>query len=108
MLVLSRQLDQTIMIGDDVQITVVEVKGDKVRLGIRAPRSLQVHRKEVYDDIHRANAEASLSPDEARALTRAPIPPARAQRAAGPAANVRPMRLTPTTPRSITALPRSA
>ena len=63
MLVLSRQRDETIMIGDDVQITVVDIRGDKVRLGITAPRSIQVHRKEVYDAIQRENREAAkLSP----------------------------------------------
>ncbi len=57
MLVLSRQRDETIMIGDEVEITVVDIRGDKVRLGINAPRSVQVHRKEVYDAIKRENAE---------------------------------------------------
>ncbi len=59
MLVLSRQRDETIMIGDDVEITVVDIRGDKVRLGINAPRSIQVHRKEVYDAIKRENERAA-------------------------------------------------
>ena len=59
MLVLSRQRDETIMIGDDIEITIVDVKGDKVRLGINAPRSVQVHRKEVYEAIQRENADAA-------------------------------------------------
>ena len=59
MLVLSRQRDETIMIGDGIEITVVDIKGDKVRIGINAPRSIQVHRKEVYDAIRRENTEAS-------------------------------------------------
>ena len=59
MLVLSRQRDETIMIGDDVEITVVDIRGDKVRLGINAPRSIQVHRKEVYDAIKRENEQSS-------------------------------------------------
>lgn len=59
MLVLSRQRDETIMIGDDIEITVVDIRGDKVRLGISAPREVQVHRKEVYDAIKRENAEAA-------------------------------------------------
>jgi carbon storage regulator len=59
MLVLSRQRDETIMIGDDIEITVVDIRGDKVRLGITAPRTVQVHRKEVYEAIKRENAEAS-------------------------------------------------
>ena len=59
MLVLSRQRDETIMIGDEIEITVVDIRGDKVRLGITAPRAVQVHRKEVYEAIKRENAEAS-------------------------------------------------
>ena len=65
MLVLSRQRDQTIMIGDDIEITVVDIRGDKVRLGITAPRSVPVHRKEVYDAIKRENeAAARLRPGD--------------------------------------------
>jgi carbon storage regulator len=64
MLVLSRQRDETIMIGDEVEITVVDIGGDKVRLGINAPRHVRVHRKEVYQAIQRENAEAAqLNPD---------------------------------------------
>jgi creatinine deaminase len=48
MLVLSRQKDQTIMIGDDIEVTIVDIRGDKVRIGINAPRNISVHRKEVY------------------------------------------------------------
>lgn len=59
MLVLSRQRDETIMIGDDVEITVVDVRGDKVRLGITAPSRVAVHRKEVYDAIKAENLQAS-------------------------------------------------
>ena len=53
MLVLSRQRDETIMIGDDIEITVVDIRGEKVRLGINAPAHVPVHRKEVYDAIRR-------------------------------------------------------
>lgn len=59
MLVLSRTRDETIMIGDDVQITVVDIRGDKVRLGITAPAEVPVHRKEVYEAIKRENAQAA-------------------------------------------------
>ncbi len=65
MLVLSRQRDETIMIGDEVEITVVDIRGDKVRLGITAPRHIQVHRKEVYDAIKRENQQAAnLTPQD--------------------------------------------
>ena len=53
MLVLSRKADEQIMIGDGIVITVVEIKGDKVRLGIDAPRDVTVHRKEVVDAIRK-------------------------------------------------------
>jgi len=59
MLVLARQRDETIMIGNDVEVTVVDIRGDKVRLGITAPKHVSVHRKEVYDAIRRENRAAS-------------------------------------------------
>ena len=58
MLVLSRKINQSIMIGDDVRIVIVAVDRDQVKLGIEAPRSVPVHRSEVYDEIRRANQEA--------------------------------------------------
>ena len=59
MLVLSRQRDETIMIGDDIEVTLVDIRGDKVRLGISAPTRVAVHRKEVYDAIKRENEHAA-------------------------------------------------
>ncbi|MCP4713296.1 MAG: carbon storage regulator CsrA [Planctomycetes bacterium] len=59
MLVLSRQKDQTIMIGDNIEITVVDIRGDKVRLGITAPPKIPVHRKEVYEAIKQENQSAA-------------------------------------------------
>lgn len=59
MLVLSRQRDETIMIGDDIEITIVDIRGDKVRLGITAPNRIAVHRKEVYESITRENRQAA-------------------------------------------------
>ncbi len=59
MLVLSRQRDETIMIGDDIELTVVDIRGDKVRLGITAPSRVAVHRKEVYEAIKRENEQAA-------------------------------------------------
>ena len=57
MLVLTRRANQRIMIGRDVVITVLEVRGDQVRLGIRAPRSVEVHREEVFLERERATPE---------------------------------------------------
>jgi len=73
MLVLSRQRDETIMIGDDIEVTVVDIRGDKVRLGINAPREISVHRKEVYDAIRRENrAAAQVKPEDVSGVPGAP------------------------------------
>ena len=53
MLVLSRHRDESIIIGDDVVVTIVDIRGDKVRLGIQAPTEISVHRQEVYEAIQR-------------------------------------------------------
>jgi carbon storage regulator len=76
-LVLTRRADQSIMIGHDVVVTVLEVRGDQVRLGIRAPREIDVHREEVFAALQNANRAAVLEPDEAArsvARLRAPKP----------------------------------
>ena len=57
MLVLSRQRDESIMIGDNVEIIIVDVRGDKVRLGITAPKEIPVHRREIYDTIQREKGQ---------------------------------------------------
>lgn len=59
MLVLSRHRDESIMIGDNVVVTIVDIRGDKVRLGINAPKDIPVHRQEVYEAIQRENQKAS-------------------------------------------------
>ena len=59
MLVLSRQRDESIIIGDNIVLTVVDIRGDKVRLGIDAPKEIPVHRQEVYDAIQREAARAA-------------------------------------------------
>ncbi|MBC7527227.1 MAG: carbon storage regulator CsrA [Chthonomonadaceae bacterium] len=61
MLVLTRKPDQSIMVGNDIEITVLEVRGEQVRLGIRAPRTVTVHRKEVFEQIRQENQSASSS-----------------------------------------------
>jgi carbon storage regulator len=69
MLVLSRQRDETIMIGDDIEITVVDIRGDKVRLGVNATKEITVHRKEVYDAIKKENtAAAQVKPEDLSGL----------------------------------------
>ncbi len=75
MLVLSRQRDETIMIGDDIEITVVDIRGDKVRLGINAPTRIAVHRKEVYEAIRRENEQASGIADADVASLKVPVAP---------------------------------
>ena len=61
MLVLSRQRDESIMIGDNIEITIIDVRGDKVRLGITAPPEIPVHRKEIYEAIRREGGGGSES-----------------------------------------------
>jgi len=56
-LVLTRKVHQSIMIGDEIEIVVLEVRGEQVRLGIRAPKSVAVHRQEVYTQIHADDPE---------------------------------------------------
>lgn len=63
MLVLSRHIDESIMIGDDIVITVIDIRGDKVRLGIEAPQAVPVHRQEVYDAIKRGDKKRKESQD---------------------------------------------
>ena len=76
MLVLSRLRDETIMIGDDIELTVVDIRGDKVRLGIKAPTSVPVHRKEVYEEIKRENEKAArVRGEELVAMRPGGLPP---------------------------------
>ena len=63
MLVLTRRMDESIVIGDDIRVTVVAIKGDHVRLGVEAPRATPIHREEVYEEIQQENrAAAAASP----------------------------------------------
>ncbi len=69
MLVLSRQRDESIIIGDNIVVTIVDIRGDKVRLGINAPSEISVHRQEVYEAIQRENQRASrIDPSETQSL----------------------------------------
>lgn len=59
MLVLSRKRDESIIIGDDIVITVVDIKGEQVKIGVAAPKNISIHRKEVYEAIQEENKAAS-------------------------------------------------
>ena len=61
MLVLARKLNESIMIGDDIEVVVIDIKGDQVKLGIKAPRKVTVHRKEIYQEIKQENIAAISS-----------------------------------------------
>ena len=69
MLVLSRKKNESIVINDDITIVVVEIRGDKVRLGVEAPKEVPVHRREVYDAIKRSEQSGNSSSDESQAAS---------------------------------------
>jgi carbon storage regulator len=58
MLVLARKINESIMIGDEIEVVVIDIKGDQVKLGIRAPKNISVHRKEIYQEIQQENIAA--------------------------------------------------
>ncbi|MBN2297237.1 MAG: carbon storage regulator CsrA [Deltaproteobacteria bacterium] len=60
MLILTRKVGEAVSIGDDIQISVVEIKGTQVKLGIQAPKSVEVHREEIYQKIQEENRRAAL------------------------------------------------
>ncbi len=64
MLVLTRKVNQSIMIGDDIEVVVLEVRGEQVRLGIKAPRNVTVHRREIYDAIQKENLMSAQTQPE--------------------------------------------
>lgn len=68
MLVLSRRVGEKVRIGDDIELVIVEVKGDTVRVGIEAPRGVAIYRQEIYDAISRENVEAGKAPHEIEGL----------------------------------------
>jgi carbon storage regulator len=71
-LVLTRRANQSIMIGHEIVVTVLEVRGDQVRLGIRAPRSVDVHREEVFAALQQANQAAVADQDSLNQLDQIP------------------------------------
>ena len=76
MLVLSRRVGERLLIGDDVVVTVIEVRSDGVRLGIEAPREIRVHRAEVIEAVRLANVEAVEASAATEAALRKLVPPA--------------------------------
>ena len=80
-LILTRRVGENIVVGDDIVISVMEVRGDAVRIGIQAPRTVTVHREEVYRDLQRANRAAaqsgSAADDALAAVAKSLAPPAR-------------------------------
>ena len=76
MLVLSRRVGEQLIIGGDIVLTVIEVRGDGVRLGIDAPRSVRVHRAEILDAVRSANAEAAAADEGTEAALRRLLPDA--------------------------------
>lgn len=68
MLALSRKLNESIIIDDTIEVTILEVKGDQVKIGINAPKSVSIYRKEIYLQIQEANKEAANSDVSAESL----------------------------------------
>ena len=64
MLVLTRKVGEALRIGDDVQVTVLGIKGNQVRIGIDAPKNVPVHRQEIYERIKREEQEANTGPEK--------------------------------------------
>jgi carbon storage regulator len=75
MLVLTRKTNESIVIGDAIEVTVLAVEGDQVKLGITAPRQVPVHRREVYEQIKQANEEAVRSAPLDISQVRRVLPP---------------------------------
>jgi len=69
MLILTRRTGETLMIGDEVTVTILGVKGNQVRVGVNAPRDVAVHREEIYERIKREQAEQGVRQDESKSDT---------------------------------------
>jgi carbon storage regulator len=72
MLVLARRLNESIMIGDEIEVVIIDIRGDQVKLGIKAPKKVMVHRKEIYQEIQQENIAAvtsKMDPNQLRNLS---------------------------------------
>lgn len=69
MLILSRKIDEKIKIGNDITITLIEVRGDQVKIGVEAPRNVKVYRQEVFEAIQSENKEAAANSETLKALS---------------------------------------
>ncbi|MDE7326779.1 MAG: carbon storage regulator CsrA [Lachnospiraceae bacterium] len=68
MLALSRKMNESIMLGNDIEVTVLEIKGDQVKIGVKAPKSIPIYRRELYLQIRQSNKEAADGDIPVRAL----------------------------------------
>lgn len=68
MLALSRKINESIMLGNDIEVTVLEIKGDQVKIGVKAPKSVPIYRRELYLQIRQSNKEAAGGQLSAQAL----------------------------------------
>jgi len=71
MLVLTRRIGESVLIGDDVEVTILDIKGDAIRIGIQAPRETRIQRSEIVEAVAASNAEAAHAGDDAEAALRA-------------------------------------
>lgn len=80
MLVLTRKPNQSIMIGDDIEVTVLEVRGEQVRIGVNAPKHIPVHRREIYEEIQQQRAQAAVYTETDTSAEETPPHPAKSSR----------------------------
>ncbi len=69
MLILSRKINEKIKIGEDITLTILEVRGDQVKVGVEAPKDVKVFRQEVYESIQKENLAAAKTPDDLSSLS---------------------------------------